>query len=417
MNPESVKEYINQSPFRDWYLKQGVLMQFQQYKSELSLKNISELYVFADMQFNEWSSFDRKLPPEFEKNKDYYLRLRQQIETLFSNVETENDLTIKWRQTNEFIINTLRNEKPFIFNHPITQFLINVFESSANEFNGAYRYFMDDVRNIWNNPNWIKGFFKALKYEQDLSSPNIQDQSITEYISNLEKTSNEYISKSENHLSEYINKTSEKYTEYFENLNASNNTLIHDFNKWAEESISNFNQFNENSQKKINDLETAYGELLKLSKPVAYWKERAVVLKKNANAFLCMLGALLFIGGFAIYYLLWHTPNDMLVSIFNGDKSSAVRWSIVFIIFISILFYGVKTLMKIAFSSLHLARDAEERERLTYVYLALIKDSAIDKEDRQMVMQSLFSRAETGLLKEDSGPTMPSSFIEKINKY
>ncbi|NJK98518.1 MAG: hypothetical protein HC905_29605 [Bacteroidales bacterium] len=28
-------------------------------------------------------------------------------------------------------------------------------------------------------------------------------------------------------------------------------------------------------------------------------------------------------------------------------------------------------------------------------------------EDRQLIMQSLFSRVDTGLLKEDSSPTMP----------
>jgi len=52
--------------------------------------------------------------------------------------------------------------------------------------------------------------------------------------------------------------------------------------------------------------------------------------------------------------------------------------------------------MKAMFSSFHLARDAEEREHLTFVYLALINDSKIEKEDRQLIMQSLFSRADTG---------------------
>ena len=35
-------------------------------------------------------------------------------------------------------------------------------------------------------------------------------------------------------------------------------------------------------------------------------------------------------------------------------------------------------------------------------------------EDRKLIMQSLFSRADTGLLKDDSGPTMPSDFASKI---
>lgn len=35
--------------------------------------------------------------------------------------------------------------------------------------------------------------------------------------------------------------------------------------------------------------------------------------------------------------------------------------------------------------------------------------------DRNIVLQSIFSRADTGLLKEDSSPTMPS-IIEKVVK-
>ena len=47
--------------------------------------------------------------------------------------------------------------------------------------------------------------------------------------------------------------------------------------------------------------------------------------------------------------------------------------------------------------------------------LALIKNESIDIEDRQIVLQALFSRAETGLLKDDGSPTMPNYFSGLIN--
>jgi hypothetical protein len=108
----------------------------------------------------------------------------------------------------------------------------------------------------------------------------------------------------------------------------------------------------------------------------------------------------------------------MLVKIFSEDKCKAIRWSIVFLAFLSILIYGIKTLNKVTFSSFHLARDAEERYQLTHVYLALINEKALEKEDRLLVMQSLFSRADTGLLKEDSSPSMPgaATIVEKLAK-
>jgi hypothetical protein len=66
------------------------------------------------------------------------------------------------------------------------------------------------------------------------------------------------------------------------------------------------------------------------------------------------------------------------------------------------------------FSSYHLVRDAEERHTLTFFYLALLKDTEVKDEDRNLILQSLFSRVETGLLKDDSSPTMPSDAISKI---
>jgi len=66
------------------------------------------------------------------------------------------------------------------------------------------------------------------------------------------------------------------------------------------------------------------------------------------------------------------------------------------------------------FSSFHLARDCEERHTLTYFYLSLLKDSKVADSDRQLIMQSLFSRADTGLLKEDSSPTMPNDVVNKF---
>jgi hypothetical protein len=78
--------------------------------------------------------------------------------------------------------------------------------------------------------------------------------------------------------------------------------------------------------------------------------------------------------------------------------------------------FAVRALTKYMFSSYHLARDAEERHTLTFFYLALLKDTDVKDEDRKLILQSLFSRVETGLLKDDSSPTMPSDTISRIFK-
>lgn len=54
-----------------------------------------------------------------------------------------------------------------------------------------------------------------------------------------------------------------------------------------------------------------------------------------------------------------------------------------------------------AFSSFHLGRDAKEREQLTLVYLALSKGGDVTKHERELVINSIFSRSDTGLIKSE----------------
>lgn len=52
-----------------------------------------------------------------------------------------------------------------------------------------------------------------------------------------------------------------------------------------------------------------------------------------------------------------------------------------------------------------------KREQLTYLYLSLTNESVIDEKSREIVLQALFSRTETGLLNNEHGPTMPGADI------
>ena len=108
------------------------------------------------------------------------------------------------------------------------------------------------------------------------------------------------------------------------------------------------------------------------------------------------------------------SPSWIFENIFKENATAVIRWSLIFIALLSLIAYTVKSISKVMFSSYHLARDAEERHTLTYFYLALLKDSAAKEEDKNLILQSLFSRVDTGLLKDDSGPTMPHESITKI---
>jgi hypothetical protein len=123
---------------------------------------------------------------------------------------------------------------------------------------------------------------------------------------------------------------------------------------------------------------------------------------------------LVLIVSFSLGELLWNTPEHIFESFFENDKSKAIRWSIIYITLISFVAFSIRALTKVMFSSFHLARDCEERHTLTYFYLSLLKESEMNNEEKHLIIQSLFSRADTGLLKDDSSPTMPNDIVGKL---
>ncbi len=155
--------------------------------------------------------------------------------------------------------------------------------------------------------------------------------------------------------------------------------------------------------------------MLRLKEPAEYWKTRAEKLNTEGNSFRNLLILMIILTASSLYLLLWLTPEGMLLSFIKG-QASAIKWSIIYATFISFMIVGIRALLKAMFSSYHLSRDAEEREQLTYFYLSLRKESEINDNDKNLIMQSLFSRSDTGLLKEDSAPTMPSNLLDRIQK-
>ena len=89
-------------------------------------------------------------------------------------------------------------------------------------------------------------------------------------------------------------------------------------------------------------------------------------------------------------------------------KTLKLRYSSFFPLMISFSIY-------MCMSCYHQARDAEERSKLASFYLALIEKGAVTDKERALVINSLFSRADTGLLKGDSTPVMSQNVTELVD--
>jgi hypothetical protein len=160
-----------------------------------------------------------------------------------------------------------------------------------------------------------------------------------------------------------------------------------------------------NAKKQLDELESLYQEKLRLEPAATYWGTRAKWLKWAGRFYGAVMALVTVIVGcgFGWLFYQWMTKGEPI------KELVAEHWQGVIMLgaTVTMAIFLIRVLGKITFSTLHLQRDAEERELLTYLYLALSEKGSVDKESRQVVLQSLFSRAETGLLAGDHGPTIP----------
>ena len=179
--------------------------------------------------------------------------------------------------------------------------------------------------------------------------------------------------------------------------------LLDKSSKSHDERIKKFNTFIDDCAKRRDSLETIYEEKVRLAAPITYWQNAAVEFEVQGKRWVRWLICSLVVGvvGFLILFIIWLKGHA------TGIQFDTVQGIILFGTGLAAFAFLVRTLSRLTFSSFHLMRDAQERTQLTYVYLSLINEDKIDKSSRDIILQALFSRSETGLLAGESGPTMP----------
>jgi len=413
MTPKELKNIIANSKNANWYNSINETINFKWIDSNLNFTTVSALHEFIFKQLEGWNQ--KTDVPEDLLNEAIrrYKALLEQIEYFVTKTidYEENYIIGTWQSQVKSHLDQIGNY--FTYNSPEITFLTELYKKSAEQYLGALAYIKgntDDIR----NKNYFDGALQAYEFKNK-NGTTISKRITKENnaLANLKDEFQTYFNQTDEHLINNLNEASQKVKDFVDDSINYKNAKETEVNNWHDVAQANFTSFVTDSKTKIADLEKTYEELLRLKKPAEFWGERATTLKSEGRAAMAWLIGLILVAGICLYFLLWQTPEGMLTSVFGDDKAKAIRWSIVFITFISLVFLGIRYLSKVMFSSFHLSRDAEERQQLTHVYLALIKESAIDEKDRQLIMQSLFSRADSGLLKEDSSPTMPNG-IDKI---
>ncbi|MGH2306323.1 DUF6161 domain-containing protein [Aliarcobacter sp. ERUVET-8] len=285
--------------------------------------------------------------------------------------------------------------------HPYIEIFIEASKISSDTATGFIEATLRNNADRVNNYAYLKGYILAYEFQMqgksELTKRQISEEKSYEGLRNkLESETTNIISKV-NGLENNINELKDKAKQYLIN----EKKLYFKSNKKNKQS---FNTFMNECKTEIKDLEKTYHEKLRLEKPASYWNKKALTYRNQGILWSGVLGILLLIGllEFSSFFTDWLKADS------KSLKLNSLQGAVLFITIVTIYAISIKTISKLVFSSFHLQRDAEEREQLTHVYLSLINENgAIDEESRKIVLQALFSRADSGLLHKDSNPTMP----------
>lgn len=366
-----------------------------------NLKGFVDIYRFVQKQHEGWSKF-WETPEYFKTSKTYFTDILQKLNSYiqdgfgeFANRNVDRYLieAIQYLEKDRHEINYRSNEKVFTYDASETVFLLELHRINSNSVETAIKVLIkESLRDINLNFDNYTGMQKAFEFLGQ-GEGKVRVEAEAKSIELLKNNFDTQIDDAEVKLETTI----EKYT------------------NWLTNTQESFKTFDEQSKQTITDKEELYDKMLQLKAPTKYWSERAEQLRKEGKKWSYWLISCSVIAVIILTLILYFISDGTLKELYERT-GLAIRWSIVFITLISFLAYGIRTFAKLMFSTYHLARDAEERKQLTYVYLALVEEKAIDDTERHLVLQSLFSRADSGLLKNDTSPTMPGNILDKLSK-
>lgn len=418
MDIKSFRKLVLDSPIKDKLNSLEATLNYPILNTTLEFKGIQSIYKFILDQVIAWNEVEN-IPKYFKESKSHFENLKSQVIKL-SDYFNENNLNQFDRSWNLFLSN-LRNEKAsnnyfiFLYDSPETDFILKTNQQNPNYTQGTIDFLTGSNLNINNNKDYFVGVLYGYEFKNQANSEILSRRTSEKAsLAQIRNKYNEYIVEAEQQLNSNLSDAKENLTNHFETVDKLKEEKNKNFDVWFSGIQKGFDEFFKNSTKSIKDNEDLYKEKLRLEAPAKYWNERAMKLKLEGNKYLNWLIGVSVIAAILLFTLLMSLGTDYFESAFN-DKIKGIKWSIILVTIVSLLAFAIKILSKMTFSSFHLSRDAEEREQLTHFYLALKKDTTIEPEERHLILQSLFSRADTGLLKEDSSPTMPTSIIEKFS--
>lgn len=213
------------------------------------------------------------------------------------------------------------------------------------------------------------------------------DSRIKTAIEDAEAQKDTFIDKVNGEIESKLNDASSQIEDHIDGLK----------NKLSEETKS--------AKDKITNFVEAYKSEMQLQAPVSYWEENKKFHRARSKNF--------GIASLAISPIIFALITWIGWEVLSSEK---VLWGKVGVVVFatSLAVWLIRILVRMYLSHNHLELSSQERIIMTKSYLALLSEGgASSPEERQLVLQSIFRPAATGIINDDAAPP---SVIELINR-
>ncbi len=382
--------------------------EFAQLKNFTSVESLEE---FINSEHEFWKTKCDELKRTIHGSKDKLQQAINHFPQLKNQLDNGNEQQLQVK-IDDFITKHL-NMQIIFSDSPGAVAIIKAYGRNEDTGNNFYNYVKKNIIAPIARKNQLIGFLLGYEFEEQGESGitkrrGIEQESFEQLRGSLAIKKDELITQVadfQKDISNWRDKTTEEYGEWYKERKQEMDGLV-------KEKSNKFDQFHNESEQKIEELKKLYTENIRWEGPAKYWKQTAKDLKEQGKRWTKWMAGVIGVGviGLATLYFCWalgkHIPAAFDMKYIQGV--------ILLMTIISLVVYLVRVFSRLAFSSFHLQRDAEEREQLVTLYLSLVNDNKIDEKSRDIVLQALFSRSETGLLSKEHGPTMPTSGIQDL---
>lgn len=398
------------------YLDDKILFRFsidEQYV--INYKPQSEEYTFDELEKIAKSNFEYWDSVSVSDYSQEWVKLRNNITKVREYLSTIEELDIE-SILNYFYSNLCSNREKIEDKYLYKISMSSPIDRDA-EFGKIKNFVSFYIQHLTNNLreaviNFIRLSKNMYEIGYDLSSTSqyrfypalyLLKQNLSDIKESKDDFETNVVLPIKNKLQEISNDSDEQYKEITTFIETKHNEIQKQFDeqsKGLKEFRSLINIWQEEKEARLNNLEETYKDKLSLEAPETLWYNRSKEYRRFAK---CWTGVLVV---FVVALVVSLRELVIVIHEYSLDAVKEIPFiskSFILVSIISFFVYIIRVLIKIVMSNHHLATEYEQKAALTRFYQALtFAGTDIAQEERIIIIHSLFSKSETGLVKTDS---------------